>query len=98
MQYYSVREIENIHNMNTILNYARTLWYSLAEGYEIIPNSYTDFCFAITQYEKVFFEDWSLTFNGNGSLMLTKNIPSGDILVKIDSFGKEIFIILPNMK
>ncbi|WP_458412841.1 hypothetical protein ACNQFZ_18830 [Schinkia sp. CFF1] len=94
MRYCSVKEIENIYNIEKVRNNARLLWYKIAEGYEIIPYSYVDHHTFISEYEKYIFKGWKFIINADGSLSLIRTIKTADFFIHIDKNGRETYKIL----
>lgn len=94
MNYCAVKEIESIYNIKEMLNLSRLFWYRLAEGIEIIPNSYIDYHKFITDYENGIFFGWKLSIKGDGALSLTRMISTTVISIQINRSGKGVFKII----
>lgn len=95
MIYCSVKEIERLYDIDVILHSCRSLWYKIAEGFEVIPNSYVDFTRLVAKYEKENFSGWKLFLKNDGSLSLIKPITHAHLFIHIDRNGREIYKILP---
>ena len=95
MIYCTVKEIERLYDIDAILRLARSLWYKIAEGFEVIPNSYIDFSQLVTKYEKETFRGWKLFIKNDGSLSLIKPITHAHLYIHIDRSGRGLCKILP---
>lgn len=95
MNYFTVKEIEGLYQIEHVLKHISLLWYDFAEEVAEIPSSYDDFKLLLKAIENKYFSGWKLFITHNGSLSLIRNIDSGRLLIRIDWNGKRTYQILP---